>query len=202
MLAARLTVRNRIPMKRTLTMFALLACAGAAFPAGAGAAQSLNMKPGLWELDNRVSSSDPQIQSAMSEMQKQLANMSPQQRQSLQQMMDRNGVQLQLGDGGTIHSSVCMTREMIDRKTFPVQGGECSQNVTPLSGNRFKVAFSCTKPRARGAGEISMESDTSYRGRVQITSEERSGTVDMDVTGRWAGADCGGVKPMGVPRGK
>jgi len=189
-------------MKRTLTMFALLACAGAALPSAAGAAQTLNMKPGLWELNNRVSSSDPQIQSAMSEMQKHLANMSPEQRQSLQQMMNRNGVQLQLGEGGNIHSSVCMTREMIDRKTFPVQGGECSQNVTPLSGNRFKVAFSCTKPRARGEGEISMESDTSYRGRVQITSEERSGTVDMDVTGRWVGADCGGVKPMGAPKGK
>ena len=179
-------------MKHSLSVLALLACAGAA-----GAAQNLNMKPGLWELNNRVSSSDPQIQSAMSEMQKQLGNMLPQQRQSLQQMMDRNGVQLQIADGGNIHSSVCMTREMIDRKTFPLQGGECSQNVTPLSGNRFKVAFSCTKPRARGEGEISMESDTSYRGRVQITSEERSGSVDMDVTGRWMGADCGGVKPMG-----
>jgi len=187
-------------MKSTLTMVALLA--GAAFSSGAVAAPTLNMKPGLWELNNRVSSSDPQIQSAMSEMQKQVANMSPQQRQSLQQLMDRNGVQLQLGDGSTIRSSVCMTREMIDRKTFPVQGGECSQNVTPLSGNRFKVAFSCTKPRARGEGEIGMDGDTGYRGRVKITSDERSGTVDMDVTGRWVGADCGAVKPMGVPKEK
>lgn len=192
-------------MKRTFTMFALLACAGAALPTAATAATAarpLNMKPGLWEVNNRASSSDPQIQSAMSEMQKQLANMSPQQRQSLQQLMDRNGVQVQLGEGGNIHSSVCMTREMIERKTFPVQGGECSQNVTPLSGNRFKVAFSCTRPRARGEGEISMESDTSYRGRVQITSEERSGSVDMDVSGRWVAADCGAVKPMGAPAGK
>ncbi|RYE66429.1 MAG: DUF3617 family protein, partial [Oxalobacteraceae bacterium] len=112
-------------MKRSLSLLALLACAGAALPSAASAAQTLNMKPGLWELNNRVSSPDPQIQSAMSEMQKQLANMSPDQRQSLQQMMNRNGVQLQLGEGGNIHSSVCMTREMIDRKTFPVQGGEC-----------------------------------------------------------------------------
>lgn len=187
-------------MKPTLTMVALLA--GAAFSTGALAASTLHMKPGLWELNNRVSSSDPQIQSAMSEMQKQVANMSPQQRESLQQLMDRNGVQLQLGDGSTIRSSVCMTREIIDRKTFPVQGGECSQNVTPLSGNRFKVAFSCTKPRARGEGEIGMDGDTGYRGRVKITSDERSGTVDMDVTGRWVGADCGAVKPMGVPKEK
>jgi hypothetical protein len=181
-------------MTYRLPLFALLACAAASVLA---AAPGPTIRPGLWALDNKVSSSDPQIQSAMGEMQKQLANMSPDQRQSLQQLMDRNGVQLQLADGGNIHSSVCVTREMAERKTFPVQGGACSQDVTPLSGNRFKLTFNCTKPRAHGEGEIRMDSDTGYRGRVQITSQERSGTVDMDVSGRWVGADCGGVKPAG-----
>lgn len=183
-------------MKPTLTILALLACAcSATLPA---AAQQLDMRPGLWELNNKVSSADPQIQSAMSEMQKQLANMSPQQRQSLQQLMDRNGLQFKLGDGGAIQSTVCMTREMIERKQFPVQQGECTQNVTPLAGKRFRLAFSCTRPRASGTGEIGMDGDSAYRGRVSITSAERSGTVDMDVNGRWLGADCGAVKAMGT----
>jgi len=187
-------------MKRTLTTLALAAATFAGtLPAGA---QTLNMKPGLWELNNQVSSSDPNIQSAMSEMQKQLANMSPQQRQAMQQMMDRNGVQIKLGAGGALQSRMCMTREMIERREFPVQEGECKQNLTPVSANRMKVAFSCTKPRASGEGELTMDSDTSYRARVKIRSEERSGTVDMDVNGKWLGADCGSVRPMGVPKGK
>jgi hypothetical protein len=186
-------------MKQTLTLLALAAACAGALPAGA---QTLNMKPGLWELNNQVSSSDPNIQSAMSEMQKQLANMSPQQRQAMQQMMDRNGVQIKLGAGGALQSRMCMTREMIERKEFPVQEGECTQHFTPVSANRMKVAFSCTKPRASGEGELTMDSDTSYRARVKIRSEERSGTVDMDVNGKWLGADCGSVRPMNVPKGK
>jgi len=187
-------------MKHRLTILALLACAaGTGLPA---AAQTPNIKPGLWELNNRVSSSDPQMQSAMSEMQKQLANMSPEQRQSLQQLMDRNGVQFKLGAGGALQSRVCMTREMIERRQFPVQDGTCTQNVTPVSSTRMQVAFSCTRPRASGQGELVMESETSYRGRVTIRSEERSGTVDMDVNGKWLGADCGAVRPVGGAKGK
>lgn len=185
-------------MKHILTTLALLACGATALPAGA---QTLDMKPGLWELNNKVSSADPQMQSAMSEMQKQLANMSPQQRQSLQQMLDRNGVQVQLGAGGALQSRVCMTRDMIERRQFPVQEGNCTQNFTPLSDKRMKIAFSCTKPRASGDGELTMESDTRYRARVQVRSEER-GTVDMDVAGQWLGADCGSVRPMSLPKGK
>jgi len=183
-------------MKRILT---LLALAAATLHAGA---QQLDMKPGLWELNNKVSSADPQLQSAMSEMQKQLANMSPDQRQALQQMMDRNGVQINIGSGGALQSRMCMTREMIARREFPVQEGNCRQDVTPLSARRMKVAFSCTKPRASGEGEMTMDSDTSYRARVRIRSEERSGTVDMDVSGKWLGPDCGGVKPVGGQKGK
>lgn len=185
-------------MKRTLTTLTLLACCGAALPAGA---QALNMKPGLWELNNKVSSSDPQMQSAMTEMQKQLANLSPQQRQAMQQMMDRNGVQIKLGAGGALQSRMCMTRDMIERREFPVQEGACTQTMTPLSANRLKIAFNCTKPRASGEGELTMDSDSSYRAHVKIRSEDR-GTVDMDVDGRWLGADCGSVRPMSLPKGK
>jgi len=182
-------------MKHTLTALALLACT---LPA---CAQKLDIRPGLWELTNKVSSADPQMQSAMSEMEKQLANMSPQQRQSLQQMLDRNGVQIQLGAGGALQSRMCMTKEMIARQQFPVQEGDCTQHYTPLSASRMKIAFSCTRPRASGEGEMTLDSDTSYRARVTIRSAER-GTVDMDVAGKWLGADCGGVRPVQVPKGK
>jgi hypothetical protein len=195
-------------MKRTLTPFArtlalplaVLACGWTTLPAAAQAPK-LDIRPGLWELNNRVSSPDPQMQSAMTQMQAQLANMSPEQRQSLQQMLDRNGVQIKLGAGGALQSRMCMTPEMIARQELPIQEGNCTQNTTPLSGNRLKIAFSCTKPRTSGEGEMTMDSDTSYRARVKIRSEER-GTVDMDVNGKWLGADCGSVRPTTAPKGK
>jgi len=185
-------------MQHRFTLSALLACTlAAALPASAQ-----DIKPGLWEVNNKVSSSSPQAQAAISEVQRHLASMSPEQRQSMQQMLERNGVQLDIGAGGALQSRMCMTREMIERREFPVQQGNCTQNVTPIADKRLKVAFSCTKPRASGEGEMTVESPTSYRARMRIRSDERNETVDMDVNGRWVGADCGSVRPVAVPKGK
>jgi hypothetical protein len=184
------------------TPLATIACALAcalALPAGAQ-----DMKPGLWELNNKVGSSDRQMNAAMEEMQKQLAGMSPEQRQTIQQMMDRNGLQMQIGAGGALTTRMCMTKEMIRRKEFPVQEGNCTQQVTPLSARRMHVAFSCTNPQASGEGEMTLDSDTSYRAKMHIkgTGGGRQQAVDMDVTGKWLGADCGQLRPPSFPQAK
>jgi hypothetical protein len=187
----------------------MLACACAAALALPASAQKLpaaaqDMKPGLWELSSNISSQDTQTQAAMSAIQGHLASMSPEQRKGIQQMLERNGVQLDLGAGGAVMTRVCMTREMIQRKEFPVQEGNCNQQVTPVSANRMKVVFSCSRPPASGEGELTLDSDTSYRARMHIRGNDGGNRqeVDMDVAGRWMGADCGGLRPVGVPQGK
>jgi hypothetical protein len=178
----------------------MIACAlgcALALPAGAQ-----DMKPGLWELNNKVGSADGQMNAAMAEMQKQLASMPPEQRQAMQQMMERNG--MQIGAGGALTTRMCMTKEMIQRKEFPVQEGDCKQKVTPLSAKRMKVVFSCTNPPASGEGEMTLDSDTSYHAKMHIkgTDGGRQQTMDMDVTGKWLGADCGKLRPIGAPQAK
>jgi hypothetical protein len=182
--------------------FALIALGGAlALPAIAGAQ---TMKPGLWELSNKVSSQDGQLNGAMAEMQKQLASMSPEQRQAMQQMMERNGVQMNIGAGGALTSRMCMTKEMIERKEFPVQEGDCKQKTTPVSANRMKIAFSCTRPPTSGEGEMIVDSDTSYRVKMHVkgTDGGQQQTVDMDAAGKWLGADCGKLRPINIPQAK
>jgi hypothetical protein len=132
----------------------------------------------------------------MSAIQAQLANMSPDQRKGIQQMLERNGVQMDLGSGGAITTRMCLTREMIQRKEFPVQQGDCKQKLTPVSGNRMKIAFSCSRPPASGEGEMTLDSDTSYHARMHIRGNDDANrqAVDMDVSGKWLGADCGGLQ--------
>lgn len=187
------------------TMLATMVCAIGCALALPVAAQNVNMKPGLWELSNKVSSSDGQMQSAMAEMQKQLANMPPEQRQAMQQMMERKGVQMNVGAGGALSTRMCMTKEMIQRKEFPVQEGDCKQKVTPMGANKMKVAFSCTKPPTTGEGEMTFDSDTSYRAKMHIkgTDGGEQRNVDMDVTGKWLSADCGKLRPISsIPQAK
>lgn len=176
--------------KTTLGALLLLACS---LPA---AAQSI--KPGLWDLSSQFTSPDPQLQAAMNTMQQRLASMPPEQRAQMESVLRKNGVQLDASSSGGLRTRVCMTREMAERKEFPVQPGECTQKYTEQSGGKGLVSFSCTKPRLNGQGEITMLSDTSYRAHVRVTSQEHGNqTVDTDVTGTWAGADCGSLKPLG-----
>lgn len=186
-------------MKTRLALILSSCAAALALPAGA---QNLTVKPGLWELSNKVGSADGQMQSAMAEMQKQLAEMPPEQRKAMQQMMERNGVQMNVGAGGALTSRMCMTKEMIQRKEFPVQEGDCKQKLTPVSGNRMKIAFSCSKPPASGEGEMTFDSDTSYRAKMHVRGNDggRQQTVDMDVAGKWLGADCGKLRPISIPQ--
>jgi hypothetical protein len=189
-------------MKNRPRTLALLVCASAAalaLPAGAQ-----DMRPGLWELSSKVSSPDAQVQATMSAIQAQLANMAPEQRKSIQQMLERNGVQMDVGAGGAITSRMCMTKEMIRRKEFPVQQGDCQQKMTPVSANRMNIVFSCSKPPASGEGELTLDSDTRYRARMHIRGNEGPNRqeVDMDVSGKWLGADCGGLRPGGISQGK
>lgn len=183
----------------TLLLAGACACA-LALPAAAQ-----NMKPGLWSLSNNVSSNDPQVQGAMSMLQQHLANMSPDQRRQVEQMMKQNGVQLDVGANGALQTKVCMTREMIERREFPVQQGDCRQTFTPKSGSGGSggigsgghIVFSCTKPqRVSGDGDLTVVSDTSYTARMHIRSDDKpSQAVDMNVSASWLSADCGSLRP-------
>jgi hypothetical protein len=186
-------------MNQTLVPIVVLACACAALPAGAQ-----TMKPGLWSLSNTMTSNDPQLAQAMSAMQQHMANMSPEQREQMQKMMQQNGVQLDIGAGGAVQTKLCMTREMAERKEFPVQQGDCKQTFTQQSSTRGRIAFTCTKPKVSGEGEVTADSDTSYRAHMKIKSEEqgRDQIVDMNVTGKWLSADCGNIRPIPIPRAK
>jgi hypothetical protein len=180
-------------MKKSMVpLLAACACACAALPA---AAQTL--KPGLWELSSKISSPDGRMQNMMTEVQKQLANMSPDQRQAMQKMMERNGVQLQTGAGGALTTRMCMTKEMIARREFPVQKGDCTQKATPVAGNRMKVVFNCTRPALSGEGEMTVDSDTSYRAMMHTTATngEMQQAMDVNAVGTWVAADCGALRP-------
>ena len=189
----------KTPITRTILLASLCAALGAVVPA---AAQT--MKPGLWALSNKMTSNDPALGQAMSAMQEHMANMSPEQRQQMQSMMQQHGVQLDIGAGGALQTKICMTREMAERKEFPVQQGDCRQTFTQQSPTRGHIAFTCTKPRVSGEGDVTADNDTSYRAHMKIRREEegRNQVVDMDVTGKWLAADCGNIRPVTIPRAK
>lgn len=165
-----------------------------------------NMKPGLWEVNNKMQSSNGQLEQAMAMMHEQMAQMTPEQRKSMQDMMAKNGLQMPtVGAGGSMSVKMCMTRDMAAANKMPIQDvGNCTHKRSAVVGNTMKVSFSCSKPEASGDGQVTFNSDKAYAMKMRVTTSAsgKPETMNMDATGRWLGADCGDIKPAVLPKAK
>ena len=168
--------------------------AAAALPA---AAQTL--KPGLWEVTNKMQGGSGQMQNAMAEMQKQLASMPPEQRKMIEEQMAKSGVKMgSAGPGGGMSVQVCMTKEMVEKSEMPAQQGDCKTTSQSRSGNTMKMAFACTNPPSSGDGQITFNGSESYSSKMNVSTQVdgKPEKVSMEGTGKWLKADCGSVKPL------
>jgi len=165
-----------------------------------------NMKPGLWEINNKMQTGNGQFEKAMAQMQAQMASMPPEQRKMMEDMMARQGVDLSgLGSNGGMVVKMCMTKEMVAQNQVPIQQqGDCTHRLSPVVGNSMKVSFSCTNPPASGEGQITFKGDTAYAMKMNMrsTAAGKPETMSLDATGKWLGADCGNIKPMVIPKAK
>jgi hypothetical protein len=154
------------------------------------AAQS-TMKPGLWEINNKMSGG--QVDKAMAQMQEQMAKMPPDQRRMMEDMMAKRGVRMV--PGGVMSVQVCMTKEMAERNEVPTREG-CTSNKQQRSGNTIHVTFSCTKPPSSGEGDVSFTPET-YTSHMTIKTQRqgKEETLVADANGKWLKADCGDIKP-------
>lgn len=167
------------------------ACCAAVLPA---AAQTL--KPGVWEMTNKMN--NPQMDQAMAEMQKQMAAMPPDQRKQMEEMMAKQGVRMTPGAaGGGMSVQVCMTKEMVERNDMPMQEG-CKVTQNSRSGNTTKMAFTCTNPPSSGEGTFTSNGPESYSSKMTVRSQVqgKTETMTMEGSGRWIKADCGNLKPI------
>lgn len=188
-------------MTARLTIFAALALAAStALPAFAQ-----NIKPGLWEMNTKMQSDNGQVEMAMAMAQKHMANMSPEQRKTVDQMMAKNGISLSSGNGGGVVAKLCVTKEMVAQNMVPMQQhGDCTSTHSALVGNTMKVAFTCTRPPSSGEGQVVFAGDRAYTTTMNVTSSAggRPETMHINATGTWLAADCGDIKPLAQPPAK
>lgn len=186
-------------MRKSLSLQILgIACLG--LVAAPAAAQ--NMKPGLWEINNKMGGSGDtgaKMAAAQEQMQKQMAAMSPEQRKQMEKMMAQQGVGMSPGgSGGGMAVRVCITKEMAARNEPPAQQGDCKQESMQRSGNTTKFKFTCSKPPSIGEGEYTLLSPESYTMKMKTTSQVKGKAeqMTMDAQGKWLSNDCGSLKPV------
>lgn len=160
-------------------------------------AMAQTLKPGLWEINNRIASASPETMAMMQAAQQQLGNMPPEQRKSLEQMMARHGVNMGLGNDGGVKVTYCLTKEMAERQDLPTgQPGQCTSTRTPVPGG-MNVSFTCARPQSSGNGQVIFNGNSAFSMRMNVNSSAHGKPQNMLVegNGRWLGADCGSVAP-------
>lgn len=174
-------------MKRLLLALTILA------GAQASAQTTPPIKPGLWELNNKVKTGNAQQDQVLSAALAQLASMPPAQRAQMEAMMAQNGVSMpKAGSDGSITLTACVTPEMASRKELPMnQKGKCKTTQEPVAGG-MNVSYTCTDPASSGTGQIRFNGDSAYTMTMNVTNNTDVGprTATVESTGRWLGASC------------
>ncbi|MES2757002.1 MAG: DUF3617 domain-containing protein [Pseudomonadota bacterium] len=155
-----------------------------------------NIKPGVWETNNKIGAGGGRLQEAMAMVQQQMKTMSPDQRARIEGAMASQGVVIS-SDG--VVAKVCITPEMAAKRQLPIQqrsNGNCSYQADAPVGNTMTYYFSCANPKTLGEGKATFVSPTAYTSttRVTTTATGTSETVNVESTARWLGAECGSVK--------
>lgn len=159
-------------------------------------AQKFDMTPGLWQHSFSMSSQDGEMERAVKEMQKQLAEMPAEQRKMMEDMLAAQGIGF--GQDGTTFK-VCLTKEQIERGELAQTDEDCTQTVVEQSKNRYKFNFKCdSQPSVSGSGELHLINSKMYTGTAIHTTytDGKKDVVTVTQSGKWLSADCGNIKPI------
>jgi hypothetical protein len=192
-------VRNVFTLRNSLIACGVVLIALRVVAAGFG------LKPGLWEtqvtkqvVDGKDTTA--QLNGATAQMQKMMANMSPEQRAKMEAMFKSNGASLEPGGGVRL----CISPEMANRDTPWVDPkGRCQPAKVSRSGNQATFEVNCasngTTTTGKGVSTISGDSVSSVMDMTTTKSGGDTRVIHMETAMKFLGADCGDVKPLSTP---
>lgn len=159
-------------------------------------ADAPTQKPGLWE--HSMQFGGGKMDALLKEQQAAMANLPPDQRKMMEQMMAKQGVNM---DAGGQKVRVCVTPEDAAREA-PAPAQEGCKQTAQRSGNTWNISYECParegRPATKGRGTMTLTSPTAYEGQftTETTVGKKTEQMTMNMQGRWVAADCGAVKPV------
>ena len=154
-------------------------------------AESLNVKPGAWELTVTTIASGMKLSPEMA------ANMTPAQRIQMEQMMKARD-----GKPHTMTVPSCVTKEDVSQDRIIKEmededddaAGQCKAKVISKSSSKLVIDQICPGPPA-STGHLTIEAKTPES--LVATGDRNlkgSGKTHMDIKGKWLRASCEGIE--------
>ncbi|MED5621430.1 DUF3617 domain-containing protein [Ideonella sp. BN130291] len=164
------------------------------------AADPAKRKPGLWEVQSKTQGGGMPA-GGMPDMNEAMKQMSPQQRAMVEQMMKDRGV----GTGAKPNSfRYCLSKEKAEKDFVPQTDPDtdCTHKMDSTSATEAKFSFSCKRKdgsSVQGEGRAYNLTPESYAMdmRMKMQHDGKPMEMQMEQKGKWLGADCKGLKPLG-----
>lgn len=186
-------------MKTILIAMSVLTLAAVHAPNAA--AQQVNIKPGLWQLDMTLpgQSKGNAMAGHVEQMKAQMASMPPEQRKKMEStlaQLEARGTEF-TSDG--LRTKHCITKENMANFDFLGKKGmeSCTQKTSPTADG-MKVSMQCTRPQMKVDASMKRQSDKAYTFESIATVPGPDGkpmTQKTSGSGKWLGSDCGEIKP-------
>lgn len=127
----------------------------------------------------------------MAEINKALANVPPEQRKKMAEMMAGNNMMPVSKDG----YHLCYTAEMVKKPEVVMEGTKnCTTKITSQTSKKIAGTFDCAKDGAKGDFVWTSKSNTEYDGLMN--GKTAQGTTKIKYHGKFISANCGKVKPV------
>lgn len=153
------------------------------------------IKSGLWEVKSSVldASGKPQAPPEQAAM----ANMPPELRARMAEMMKARGVAMPDANGVM---KICQSKESLDSGKWQALAAStgCTTDYSVQSGSNWKFHTSCPKLKSESDGEMVFSNSENYTSKVTTSSSlmGKQNTQTRVTVAHWLGANCGDVKPL------
>jgi len=184
-------------MKHYKVIFALAAFSLVAL----GMTDTINIKPGLWEVTTttQTKGTPPMSAEEKAEMEKAMAKMTPERRAQMEAALKA----AQSGNSRPTVRKSCITKEDLS-KPFAFDAGKddgsCTRTIIKSTSSEQEVRMDCTNKTRKSSGTVRVvaANPESWNGTMDATVSDTGGTMVLksSFSGKWLGAACGDVKPM------
>jgi len=167
---------------KTLVTIAVVVAMGTSFSA---LAETLNAKPGAWEMSVTTLTTGNPIPADV------LAKMPPDERAQVETAMKARS-----GKPDTQVFKSCVTQKDLDQNSMIKSEGDskCSKKIVSQSATKIVIDQVCPAPLA-STGKATIEARTPERiVSVIDTAQGTGGKIHVDIKGRWLGASCEGIE--------
>lgn len=151
---------------------------------------AVNIKPGLWKI-NMIVNADGKEMNPAAQMQKAMANMPPERKKMMMEMMSKMNSGMS-PDGGM---QVCYTKKSLEKPEALAQKQDknCKTTIVTQTPTKVVTNFKCENGSS-GDGTFTMKDSESYLGVMNLDNKGKKSTIKYE--GKFVSADCGSVKPV------